>query len=99
MGSTVVHPRFGDLDPASLALVAGLALHEAVTARLNGVALAALKWPNDVMIDRAKLAGILLERVADSVIVGIGVNLASAPHLPDRENHCAGFSRSQRFRL
>jgi BirA family biotin operon repressor/biotin-[acetyl-CoA-carboxylase] ligase len=52
---------------------------------LNGVALAALKWPNDLMIGTAKLAGILLERVADSVVIGIGVNLVSAPTLPDRE--------------
>lgn len=85
MGSTVVHRRFGDPDPASLALLAGLALHDAVTARLDGVALAALKWPNDVMLGSAKLAGILLERVGDSVVIGIGVNLASAPDLPDRE--------------
>lgn len=85
MGSTVAHLRFGDPDPASLALLAGLAVHDAVAQRLNGAASAALKWPNDVMLDRAKLAGILLERVADSVVVGIGVNLASAPDLPDRE--------------
>lgn len=85
MGSTVVHQRFGDPDLSSLALVAGLAVREAVTGRLSGAALAALKWPNDVMIGTAKLAGILLERVADSVIVGIGVNLASAPDLPDRK--------------
>lgn len=44
-----------------------------------------LKWPNDLMIGRAKLAGILLEREGDAVVVGIGVNLAAAPRLPDRE--------------
>lgn len=85
MGSTLVHLRFGDPEPSSLALLAGLAVHEAVRQRLNGVAVPALKWPNDVLVGRAKLAGILLERVADSVIVGIGVNLAKAPDLPDRE--------------
>jgi BirA family biotin operon repressor/biotin-[acetyl-CoA-carboxylase] ligase len=37
------------------------------------------------MLGTAKLAGILLERVADSVVVGIGVNLRFAPDLPDRE--------------
>lgn len=89
MGSTVVHPRFGDPDPASLALIAGLAVHQAVTA-FPASAGALLKWPNDVMIGAAKLAGILLERVGDSVIVGIGVNLASAPALPDRETIALG---------
>ena len=38
-----------------------------------------LKWPNDLLVDGAKLAGILLEREGEAVIVGIGVNLASAP--------------------
>ena len=45
---------------------------------------AMLKWPNDVLIGGAKLAGILLERVGDAVVIGIGVNLAAAPDLPDR---------------
>jgi BirA family biotin operon repressor/biotin-[acetyl-CoA-carboxylase] ligase len=43
-----------------------------------------LKWPNDLLIDGAKLSGILLERTDDAVIVGIGVNLAHHPDLPDR---------------
>ena len=85
MGSTVVHQRFGDPDPASLALVVGLAVREAIEARLPIGTDARLKWPNDLMIGTAKLAGILLERVADSVIIGVGVNLASAPDLADRE--------------
>lgn len=44
-----------------------------------------LKWPNDVMLLGKKLAGILLERSGDSIAVGFGVNLASAPQLPDRQ--------------
>ena len=44
-----------------------------------------LKWPNDLMIGGAKLAGVLLEREGDAIVVGIGVNLAAAPSLPDRE--------------
>ena len=43
-----------------------------------------LKWPNDILLDGAKLAGILLEAHATSdgrlvVVVGIGVNVVSAP--------------------
>ncbi len=96
MGSTVVQVRFGDPDPASLALVAGLALWEAVSAvpaKAGTAALppgAMLKWPNDLMIGTAKLAGILLERVGEAVVVGIGVNLATAPALPDRETVALG---------
>ena len=36
------------------------------------------------MIDGAKFAGILLERAGDAAAAGFGVNLASAPELPDR---------------
>ena len=82
MGSTLVHRRSGDPDPASLALVAGLAVHGLVDAAVPGAA--QLKWPNDVVAGGAKLAGILLERIDETVIVGIGVNLAAAPSLPDR---------------
>jgi len=44
-----------------------------------------LKWPNDVMVGRAKLAGMLLEREGEAVVAGIGANVAFAPPLPDRE--------------
>jgi BirA family biotin operon repressor/biotin-[acetyl-CoA-carboxylase] ligase len=45
---------------------------------------AMIKWPNDLLIDGAKLSGILLERSGDAVVIGIGVNLAHHPDLPDR---------------
>ncbi len=88
MGSTVVQLRFGDPASGTLALVAGLAVHEAVAPLLPAGKQAHLKWPNDVVIDRAKLVGILLEREGEAVVVGIGVNLAAAPALPDRETTC-----------
>lgn len=47
-----------------------------------------LKWPNDLLYGRAKLAGILLEGQGEWVVIGVGVNLAEAPDLPDRET-CA----------
>lgn len=43
-----------------------------------------LKWPNDLLLDGGKLAGILLERQGDRVVAGFGVNLASAPEIPGR---------------
>ncbi len=84
MGSTVAHLRSGDPLPQTLALVAGLAAHKAVLALAPGLADLQLKWPNDLLVGKAKLAGILLERQGDGVVVGIGVNLAQAPDLPDR---------------
>lgn len=85
MGSTVVHPGPGDPPVTSLALLAGLALHEVVSPLVPPPGCAVLKWPNDLLIGGAKLAGILLERAGEAVIVGIGVNLARAPVVEGRE--------------
>ncbi len=88
-GSTFV--RLGESDPPaqSLSLAAGLALAEAVDAAIPGQPLM-LKWPNDLMLLGKKLAGILLERVGNRVVVGFGVNLTSAPDLPDRKTASLG---------
>ena len=40
---------------------------------------ARLKWPNDVLLDGGKLAGILAELHGDRVVLGIGINLTWAP--------------------
>lgn len=84
MGSTVVHLRDGDPPAQTLALVTAIALHQLVSQYLPSDCTALLKWPNDLIVDDAKLAGILLERAGDTVIVGVGVNLTYAPDLPDR---------------
>jgi BirA family biotin operon repressor/biotin-[acetyl-CoA-carboxylase] ligase len=83
-GSTLVQLSAGDPPGQTLSLVAALALVEAIDVALPGQGLM-LKWPNDVMLLGKKLAGILLERSGDRVAVGFGVNLASAPQLPDRQ--------------
>lgn len=81
--STLVRIRSGDPPPATLALVAAVAVAETVGAYL-AVDAAQLKWPNDLLLDGAKLSGILLERADAAVVVGIGVNLAHHPHDTDR---------------
>lgn len=79
--STLVRLRPGDPPSPTLALLAAVALHEAVALFAPGVA---IKWPNDLVAGGAKLAGILLERQGDWVVIGFGVNLAHHPDLPDR---------------
>ena len=85
MGSTLIHTGRGDPPAGTLALAAGLAVHHAVSALLPEGRSTVLKWPNDVMVGRAKLAGILLEREGDAIVLGIGVNLAVAPEIDGRE--------------
>jgi len=94
--SVVLSPRLARHDPDRatllLTMTAGLALAEGVAAA-TGLA-PAIKWPNDLLIGRRKLAGILAEGVSrqdspavQSVVLGYGLNLQPAafpPELRDR---------------
>ena len=59
---------------ATFPLVVGLSVCEAVE-RMGQSLQPLLKWPNDVLVGGRKLAGILCERIGDSVIAGVGVNV------------------------
>lgn len=61
-----------------LPLAAGWAVRTAL--RTLGVEGARLRWPNDIMVGRRKLAGLLVERfTADTAVVGIGLNITNDP--------------------
>lgn len=73
--STLLRPLF---PPHLLVMVASLAVVDAISTT-SGIA-ATIKWPNDVLIGKRKVAGILIETSHDSqgrlvAIVGIGVNV------------------------
>ena len=76
------------------ALLVAVALADALSRFLPGTAPLTLKWPNDVLLDGRKVAGILLDATAkpggaiDWIVVGCGVNLAFAPELPGRRAAC-----------
>ncbi|MFT3977612.1 MAG: biotin--[acetyl-CoA-carboxylase] ligase [Sphingomonas bacterium] len=82
--SHLIRLRPADPSAASLALVVAVALEEVVSRLIARPVV--LKWPNDLLIDGAKISGILLERIDDAVVVGIGVNVAHHPDLPDRRS-------------
>lgn len=79
----VFRPLGGPQDAALRSFFAANALYEALALRIDRDRLS-LKWPNDVLLDGGKVAGILLESVGttgrvDWLSVGIGVNLKEAP--------------------
>lgn len=81
-------------DPTKAAFrsfIAALAVADALSAFLPDPSCLALKWPNDVLLDGCKVAGILLESLSTGnqiwgVAIGIGVNLAEAPPLSSLED-------------
>jgi BirA family biotin operon repressor/biotin-[acetyl-CoA-carboxylase] ligase len=87
-----VRLRRGDPDASALGFVAAVALDEVLRAYAPDAAFQ-IKWPNDVLALSPpispsppllkgrgfKVAGILLERAGEAVVIGIGVNLASHP--------------------
>ena len=80
-------PGVGASTGTQLSFAAGLAAYDAIAAclpagRLKGLK---LKWPNDVLLDGAKIAGILIESVtgpggtALAMAIGTGINVGAPP--------------------
>ncbi len=57
----------------------GLGLYDAFKPLLEQNTSLLLKWPNDLLLNGAKLSGLLLEVQDDNVLIGVGVNVAQAP--------------------
>ena len=91
--SVLIRPRETVASAAQWALLAAVALAEA----LAPIARLQVKWPNDLLLDGCKVAGILLDSADDGrgglawLVIGMGVNLAQTPSVYDQE---AGSLRS-----
>jgi len=82
-------PDWGDLN--QLPLVTSVATHAAIRAHVPPSRVVTIKWPNDVLVDGAKVSGTLIEShlltrstevrrwSAEALVIGIGVNVANAP--------------------
>lgn len=83
--STILRPDCPAARAAELGFVAALAVADMVP----GSRQVRVKWPNDVMVDDGKVAGILPESSigadgkAEHVVLGIGVNVSFAPEVPE----------------
>lgn len=83
--SVLLRPRAPLASSATLSLVAALAVIEALDPFVGDRSRLRAKWPNDVLLDGNKTAGVLLEGADDGrgntawLVIGIGVNVARAP--------------------
>lgn len=83
--SLLLRPRCAPATAAQLAFVAALSVHQAVGELAQGRDVdLELKWPNDLLVNREKAAGVLLESTSDTagelaVVIGTGINLVRHP--------------------
>lgn len=83
--STILRPECAASRATELGFVAALAVGDIVP----GDRTVRLKWPNDVLVDGGKVAGILLESAiaqdgrVEHVVAGVGINVTFAPQLPE----------------
>lgn len=87
--SLILRPTRPPAEIPQLSLVAGLAAAEAIKGSdpflgSDPVPRVSIRWPNDVLIDGKKVAGILVEAKDNAVVVGMGINVTTDPKdLPD----------------
>jgi len=89
LASVLLRPELPPERLQPVSIVSGVAMAHAVH-RVAGF-LPALKWPNDLVVGRRKLAGLLAESDGDAVVVGIGVNVEwhdFPPELADTATAC-----------
>ena len=83
--SLILRPDCPPSRAAQLGFVAALAIGGGLGAVHPGLRALAYKWPNDVLVNTRKIAGILLEAETNALarpaflVVGVGVNLTSSP--------------------
>nr|WP_302474145.1 biotin--[acetyl-CoA-carboxylase] ligase [Roseococcus sp. MDT2-1-1] len=98
--SVLLRPGGPARDLPQYGLLAAVALHEAASHHAPGLS---LKWPNDLLRDGAKCAGILAEGAVDGqggiahLVLGLGVNLAHAPEVPGRSTAALGPTPPEEF--
>lgn len=99
--STVLRPDCPAPRAAELGFVASLAVADIVPAGRS----VRVKWPNDVLVDGGKIAGILLESatgqtgIVQHVVAGIGINVGFAPQLPEMRYPGAALGGTVEFAL
>ena len=76
---TLVWPKANcNATPDRVAIAAGLGVAQGLS---SGSLDMQLKWPNDIVYQGRKLAGILIESTEDAYLIGVGVNYSSTPEI------------------
>ena len=77
--STIIRPKNEKKNWQQLSLIVAFSVIEVLLKFGINQNLIELKWPNDILVDNKKIAGILLESSHDFIIAGIGLNVKNTP--------------------
>lgn len=99
--SLMIRPQVKPEMSGLLSLAVALAVHDALAGLTGSGDALTCKWPNDVLLNGNKVAGVLLESASsggriDWAVIGIGINVAQAPSglpYPATSLHASGFSK------
>jgi BirA family biotin operon repressor/biotin-[acetyl-CoA-carboxylase] ligase len=91
--SVLLRPDLPVTDLGVFPLLAGLAVADAVRSLAPKTKPPMLKWPNDVLVDNAKLAGVLIDAEPEAgrigwLVIGMGLNLVYSPPIAERRTAC-----------
>ncbi len=91
--SVLLRPAITPAQSGMFPLLAGVAVVQAIGEALPAGVKAMLKWPNDVLIEGAKCAGLLVDAAplgnrVDWLVIGMGINVAFAPVVAGRAVTC-----------
>ena len=77
--STIFRPSVSKVKWHQLSLIIGLSILESLIKLGVDKNIIELKWPNDVLVQKRKISGILLESFDDFIVAGIGLNIVKTP--------------------
>ena len=77
--STIFRPKNSVVNWHQLSLIIGLSIIESLITLGLDKSKIELKWPNDVLVHKCKISGVLLESFDDFIVAGIGLNVLKKP--------------------
>ena len=77
--STIFRPNTSKVNWNQLSLIIGLSILECLIILGVDENIIELKWPNDVLVNKSKISGVLLESFDDFIVAGIGLNILKKP--------------------
>ena len=84
--SIIFRPKMSKVKWHQLSLIIGLSIFETLINLGVDKNIIELKWPNDVLVQKRKISGVLLESFNDFIVAGIGLNISKTPQKETKWN-------------